>query len=68
MTPSQLIVQTRLSAASRMLKETTLPISDIALSCGFYDHSALTRSFHAMTGMTPSEVRRSEQKVFAYGS
>jgi PAS domain S-box-containing protein len=57
LTPSQLITQTRLAAASRLLRETDRAIADIALECGFYDHSAFTRAFRSATGMTPREFR-----------
>lgn len=58
LTPGQLILQTRLNEASRLLRETDHGIAEIAACCGFCDHSALTRAFHATTGMTPSEFRR----------
>jgi PAS domain S-box-containing protein len=57
-TPSQLITQTRLSAAARLLTEPARAIADVAHACGFYDHSAFTRSFHSATGLTPTEFRR----------
>lgn len=56
-TPTQLITKTRLAAASRLLRETKLSIAEIALECGFYDHSAFTRAFRAATGLTPTQVR-----------
>ena len=59
-TPSQLITQTRIAAAARMLQETAEPVAAIAQACGFYDHSAFSRAFRAAAGMTPSEVRQRE--------
>jgi len=59
MTPSQLITQTRLAAASRLLQETEKPIAEVALASGFYDHSAFTRAFRSATGETPTGYRRS---------
>ncbi len=56
-TPSQLINKTRLAAASRLLHETDRSIADIALDCGFYDHSAFTRAFRSATGQTPTQFR-----------
>ncbi len=56
-TPSQYIAKTRVSAASRMLRETDASVASIALACGFYDHSAFTRAFRKLTGTTPSRVR-----------
>jgi len=57
-TPSQLITQTRLTAAAALLSGTDHPVASIALACGFYDHSAFTRAFHSATGQTPTEHRR----------
>ena len=56
-TPSQLITQTRLAAAAQMLMESENSVADIALTCGFYDHSAFTRAFRSATGRTPTEFR-----------
>ena len=57
LTPSQLITQTRLAAASRLLRETDHPVASIAHRCGFYDHSAFTRAFRSAIGLTPSQFR-----------
>lgn len=59
LTPTQLITKTRISAASRLLNESTLSVAEIAHRCGFYDHSAFTRSFRKSTGLTPSDFRSS---------
>lgn len=56
--PMQLITKTRITAGSRLLLETDSSIAEVALACGFADHSAFTRSFRAVTGMSPSEHRR----------
>src|SRR5688572_16446781 len=58
LTPSQLITQTRLTAASDMLRSQTTSIIEIAHACGFSDHSAFTRAFRSATGLTPSQFRR----------
>jgi PAS domain S-box-containing protein len=57
LTPSQLITQTRLAAAAQLLTDTDRSVADIALACGFYDHSAFTRAFRSATGRTPTEFR-----------
>ncbi|HTI69023.1 MAG TPA: AraC family transcriptional regulator [Candidatus Limnocylindria bacterium] len=56
-TPGQLISQTRLAAASRLLVDTDQPVVEIAHACGFCDHSAFTRAFRSATGVTPSRFR-----------
>jgi PAS domain S-box-containing protein len=63
LTPSQLITQTRIAAASRLLRETDLTISDIAQASGFYDHSALIRAFRSATGFLPSQLRGIEKSL-----
>jgi len=57
MTPNQLIMQTRLANAARLLTDTDRSVSDIAYACGFYDHSALTRAFRSATNLTPTQFR-----------
>ena len=56
-TPIQLIAKTRLAAASRLLRETDRSVAEIAHECGFYDHSAFTRAFRAVTSVTPTQFR-----------
>lgn len=41
--------------------QTDLPLSDIALSVGFSDHSHFARHFRRLTGMTPSAARWSQR-------
>ena len=57
LTPGQYITKTRLAAASRLLRETDKSVLEIALACGFYDHSAFTRAFRAAIGVTPTRYR-----------
>jgi AraC-like DNA-binding protein len=57
LTPSQFIAKARVAAASRLLRETDHSVAGIALACGFYDHSAFTRTFRAVTGVTPTQFR-----------
>lgn len=56
--PMQLITKTRITVGCRLLRDTEASIAQIALDCGFADHSAFTRAFRAVTGMSPSEYRR----------
>jgi AraC-like DNA-binding protein len=57
LTPGQLILQTRLHAASRLLRDTRQPVAGVAQNCGFYDHSAFSRRFKEATGLTPLDYR-----------
>jgi AraC-like DNA-binding protein len=57
LTPRQVIIKTRLDAASRMLAGEGC-VAEIALACGYGDHSAFTRQFRATVGVTPTQYRR----------
>jgi PAS domain S-box-containing protein len=65
LTPNQLILQTRLSVATQLLTDTADTIAEIAFACGFYDHSALTRSFRSVTKLTPTQFRAVHQRPAA---
>ncbi|QGZ29397.1 AraC family transcriptional regulator [Stutzerimonas stutzeri] len=56
LTPRQMIHKARLDAAIELLGG-TLPITEIALRCGYADHSAFSRQFRALTGLSPSAYR-----------
>ncbi len=56
LTPRQMIHRIRMEHATTLL-ENRLPITDIALQCGYTDHSAFSRQFKAMTGSTPRDYR-----------
>ncbi len=55
----QWLLKARLDKASRMLLETKLSVTEIALESGYSDHSAFTRQFRRTTGSSPSEFRAS---------
>jgi AraC-like DNA-binding protein len=55
-TPRQMLLKTRLDAASRLLAGDE-SITDVATQCGYNDHSAFTRQFKATVGITPSQYR-----------
>ncbi|AHL73755.1 AraC family transcriptional regulator [Stutzerimonas stutzeri] len=56
LTPRQMIHKARLDAAADLLGG-PLPITEIALRCGYADHSAFSRQFRALTGLSPSAYR-----------
>lgn len=56
-TPSQYISKTRIKKAAALLRDSAVSISEIALDCGFSDHSAFTRAFRSIMGLTPSRYR-----------
>lgn len=60
LTPRQMIHKARLGEASRLLLH-DLSITEIALRCGYTDHSAFSRQFRALTGFSPSQYRESHR-------
>lgn len=56
-TPHQYIVEQRVGRAKHLLLSTTLPLSEIALRCGFSNQSHLTAHFRLITGTTPRRFR-----------
>lgn len=58
LTPHQYVLRQRVERALTLLKETTLPVSEIALQTGFADQSHLTRMLRQHRGVTPRQVRR----------
>jgi PAS domain S-box-containing protein len=56
-TPHAYLKQVRLAAASNLLSASDLPISEIAMQCGYSDQSHLTHDFVARKGMSPGRYR-----------
>ena len=57
---SGLLNETRLSDVCFYLKNTDMPIDEIAQICCYYDRSHFNRVFRKRFGMTPSQWRRKE--------
>jgi AraC-like DNA-binding protein len=57
LTPHGYLLQRRIEHAARLLSRTELPLSEIALTVGFSDHSHFARHFRRFTGTTPSVAR-----------
>lgn len=55
---SQLLHEIRIEHACRLLHQSSQPISQIALDCGFANLSNFNRQFKALTGKTPGEYAR----------
>ena len=56
--PAEMLADIRLDHAGALLRNTTLPIAEIALVVGFSDQTALTRCFRRRCATTPDAVRR----------
>jgi len=57
-TLSHLITQRRISAAKRLLLQSSLPISAVGESVGISDYNYFSKVFRSATGMTPSAFRK----------
>jgi AraC family transcriptional regulator len=56
--PHAFLVRRRLKQAEQYMLETSAPLSEIALRCGFTDQAHLCKHFRQMTGRTPASWRR----------
>lgn len=54
--PYQYLINQRLSCAKSMLEKKSMPISEIAILCGFSDIYHFSKAFKKMYGMAPSKV------------
>lgn len=56
--PHEEIIRTRLEQAQSLLRQTRLPLAEIALRCGFAHPEYFSVSFKRELGMTPGRFRR----------
>jgi len=52
------MIQTKMKMAERLLKQTSLNFSEIAMKMGFTDSSHFTKAFKKNRGMTPKAFRK----------
>jgi AraC-like DNA-binding protein len=57
-TPHQYLLRVRLRRAAKLLAEETLPVTEVALDCGFSDLSNFVRTFGRAAGVSPKRFRR----------
>lgn len=56
--PAAVFTEMRVQRALELLVRTGIPVTEVALTCGFSSHSAFSRTFHRHTGFSPRQVRR----------
>ncbi|NPU09685.1 helix-turn-helix transcriptional regulator [Bradyrhizobium sp. 83002] len=56
------VFRARIARAKHLLLTTDVPISEVALACGFCDQAHLTRAFGRATGVPPKAWRRQMTK------
>lgn len=57
LTPMDYVIHLRLNYAAALLKETSLPVSRIAMESGFNDHNYFSRQFRTAFGFSPTNYR-----------
>ncbi len=58
MTPGRYYMRLRLERARELLRQTNMPILDVAIATGFTSHSYFAQSYRQQFGRPPSEERR----------
>jgi AraC family transcriptional regulator len=59
--PARFVVRRRIERGSRLLRETALPVSAVALACGFADQGHFCRQFRSVLAATPARWRRQQR-------
>jgi AraC-like DNA-binding protein len=58
LSPHQWLTERRIERAQSLIRNVELPLSEIAISCGFADQSHFTRVFTGVVGKSPGAWRR----------
>ena len=58
LSPHQWLLRRRVDQAKGLLRDRSLSLSDVAISCGFADQSHFIRVFRRMTCVSPGAWRR----------
>lgn len=58
LSPKKYLLQYRILAAKDMITNTNYSMTEVALSCGFYDLPSFCRNFKSQEGCTPTEYRK----------
>ena len=62
MHPSAYLQSLRMDKAKELLRDSDLPIKEIAVKVGYFDSSSFIRRFRQNTSMTPAQYRQSERE------
>lgn len=60
-TPRSYLMRMRVIKACELLASTNMPITEVALESGFYDHSDFSRQFRKHMGQAPTAYRRAKR-------
>jgi AraC-like DNA-binding protein len=61
LSPRQWLLATRVERARDLLADTKIPLAEVAVACGFFDLSHLTKIFSRAIGTTPGAWRKSHR-------
>jgi len=64
-TPSHWIMKQRLNRAKELLSNTSLPINEVSMECGFENLSHFSRVFKEKTGLSPLRFKLSHQDTLS---
>ena len=67
--PTKYIIELRMNSAKELLEFTDLPITEVAITCGYDDLNFFSKTFKNEVGLTPSGYRQESRKfkVLDYG-
>ncbi|MBQ9714105.1 MAG: PocR ligand-binding domain-containing protein [Clostridia bacterium] len=60
-TVNEFILSERMKSAKRLLKETNLPLAEIAAACGFDDYNYFIRIFKKKSGVPPLQYKKMQK-------
>ena len=64
-TPHRYLQRRRIERAMALLRDTTSPVTDVALLVGFSSLGTFSRTYRDVVGVSPSEYRRRARQVAA---
>ena len=67
-TPIAYVLFYRIEQASTLLTTTSLPLTEIAMACGFNDYSYFIRAFNRLKGTTPKQFRKNNMELTNYAT
>ncbi len=65
LSPSRFYLRLRLERARRLLRQTPMPVTEVAFACGFETASHFAKCYREMFGVRPSEERRQLEEAYA---
>lgn len=63
MSPIEYLNEYRIRQAVRLLKDSSLPVTEICLDCGYNNMGNFLREFRKYTGTTPLQYRKHSQGI-----